>query len=63
MDKLVLYLKESYHELTKEVSWPTLAQLQESTLVVLSSTAILALLIFLMDALNSVAFKTLYGIW
>jgi preprotein translocase subunit SecE len=63
MDKLKLYLTESYHELTKEVSWPTVAQLQESTMVVLSTTAILATLIFVMDAINSVAFKTLYGIW
>lgn len=63
MDKLKLYLTESYHELTKEVSWPTVAQLQESTMVVLASTAILATVIFLMDAINSVAFKTLYGIW
>ncbi len=63
MDKIKLYLTESYHELTKEVSWPTVAQLQESTMVVLASTAILATVIFLMDAINSVAFKTLYGIW
>jgi preprotein translocase subunit SecE len=62
MDKIMLYLRESYHELTKEVSWPTLAQLQESTMVVLASTAILATLIFVMDALNSVVFKLLYGI-
>lgn len=63
MDKIMLYLRESYHELTKEVSWPTVAQLQESTMVVLAATAILALLIFLMDAVNSVIFKTLYGVW
>ncbi len=62
MDKLMLYLRESYHELTNEVSWPTIAQLQESTMVVLASTAILATIIFVMDALNSVVFKMLYGI-
>ena len=62
MNKFMLYLKESYHELTHEVSWPTVAQLQESTMVVLATTAILALIIFTMDAVNSVAFKMLYGI-
>jgi len=62
MDKIMLYLRESYHELTKEVSWPTVAQLQESTMVVLSATAILATIIFVMDALNSVVFKMLYAI-
>lgn len=58
----MLYLRESYHELTKEVSWPTVAQLQESTMVVLAATAILATIIFVMDALNSVVFKMLYAI-
>lgn len=62
MDKIMLYLRESYHELTQEVSWPTIAQLQDSTKVVLASTAILATIIFLMDAVNSVVFKLLYQI-
>jgi preprotein translocase subunit SecE len=63
MDKIQLYLRESYHELTKEVSWPTFQQLQESTLVVLATAGILALLIFLMDVLCSFVFKNLYGTW
>jgi preprotein translocase subunit SecE len=62
MDKLTLYLKESYQELTKEVTWPTVEQLIESTLVVLAATAILASVIFIMDAINSVVFKMLYGV-
>jgi len=63
MEKLTLYLKESYHELLKNVSWPTAAQLQESTIVVLVTTGILALLIFGMDAICNFAFKSIYGIW
>jgi preprotein translocase subunit SecE len=62
MEKITLYLKESYNELLNNVSWPTAAQLQESTLVVLSTAAILALLIFGMDALCSLIFKTIYGV-
>jgi preprotein translocase subunit SecE len=63
MEKLTLYLKESYQELLKNVSWPTAAQLQESTIVVLVTTAILALLIFGMDTLNTLVIsKLLYGI-
>ena len=62
MEKLSLYLKESYHELTKEVSWPTLAQLLDSTRVVIATAAILALIIFVMDAISSVIFNNLYGI-
>lgn len=63
MEKLTLYLKESYHELVKNVSWPTAAQLQESTMVVLVTAATLAILIFLMDLLCSVVFKNIYGVW
>lgn len=63
MDKLTLYLKESYQELVKNVSWPTAAQLQESTLVVIVTTAILSLLLLLMDgASNMVITKGIYGL-
>ncbi|HAD14261.1 MAG TPA: preprotein translocase subunit SecE [Saprospirales bacterium] len=63
MEKLTLYLKESYHELTKEVHWPTAAQLQESTLVVLTTSAILALMIFFMDnACGIIIKKGIYGL-
>jgi preprotein translocase subunit SecE len=63
MDKLTLYLRESYHELVKNVSWPTAAQLQESTIVVLVTAGILALIIFLMDGMSKIFFNYLYGIW
>jgi preprotein translocase subunit SecE len=62
-NKITLYLKESIHELQKNVSWPTAQQLQESTLVVLATAGMLALLIFGMDAICSAVFKTIYGIW
>lgn len=62
MEKLTLYLKESYNELMKEVSWPTLQQLQESTIVVLATALILALLIFVMDAVSSTLLKAIYGL-
>jgi preprotein translocase subunit SecE len=63
MEKLTLYLKESYHELTKEVNWPTAAQLQESTMVVLVTSGMLALLIFLMDnACGIIIKKGIYGL-
>jgi preprotein translocase subunit SecE len=63
MEKLTLYLKESYQELQKNVSWPTWQQLQESTIVVVATAIILALIIFLMDVLCSFVFKNIYGIW
>jgi len=43
------YLSESYNELVNKVSWPTWKELQSSSILVLISTLIVALLIFLMD--------------
>ncbi len=63
MEKLTLYLKESYHELMQNVSWPTTTQLQESTIVVLVTAGILAFVIFVMDFLCSVVFKNIYGVF
>lgn len=62
MEKLTLYLKESYQELLKNVSWPTMAQLQESTVVVLVTAGVLTLIIFIMDALSKTVFSVIYGL-
>jgi preprotein translocase subunit SecE len=62
MDKVRLYLNESYRELTQEVSWPTWANLQQSTVVVLVSTLVIAFLIFLMDSASNQLMKFLYNV-
>jgi len=49
MRKFVNYLKECYQELTKKVTWPTWQKLQDSALLVLVATLILAVVIFLID--------------
>jgi preprotein translocase subunit SecE len=41
--------KESYDELLHKVTWPSWKQLQSSSILVLVASAIIALLIFLMD--------------
>ncbi|MFN0015690.1 MAG: preprotein translocase subunit SecE [Saprospiraceae bacterium] len=60
MDRISLYLKESYDELMKNVSWPTFSQLRESTVVVLITSAILALIVLLMDGGCNVLFNFIY---
>lgn len=55
MSRIGNYIKESYKELTKKVSWPTWAQLQSSAAVVMVATFIFAVLVFVMDF----AFKNL----
>ena len=49
MRKVINYLKESAQELTKKVTWPTWDKLQNSAMLVLVATLILAVVIFLID--------------
>lgn len=43
------YIKESYIELTQKVTWPTWRELQNSAVLVLIASIIIAMLIFVMD--------------
>ena len=49
MAKIVTYVEESYNELVHKVSWPTWADLQNSTWIVSVASVIIALMIFVMD--------------
>ena len=49
MRKFINYLKESYAELTKKVSWPAWDKLTNSAVVVMVASVILALLILAID--------------
>ena len=49
MRKFINYLKESYTELTKKVSWPSWDKLQSSALLVMVASLIFAVAIFAMD--------------
>ncbi|MFA7116733.1 MAG: preprotein translocase subunit SecE [Bacteroidales bacterium] len=49
MSKITSYLKASYTELTKKVTWPTWSSLQNSAIVVMVASVIFAIVIFAMD--------------
>ena len=49
MRKFINYVKESYAEMTKKVSWPSWDRLQNSAIVVMVASVIFALVIFAMD--------------
>jgi len=49
MERIQLYLKESYNELVNKVTWPTWSKLLQDSRLVLVASLILALIIFLMD--------------
>ncbi|MBO4844358.1 MAG: preprotein translocase subunit SecE [Bacteroidales bacterium] len=49
MSKFINYLKESYVELVKKTTWPTWDKLQSSAILVMVTTALLAVALFLID--------------
>ena len=60
MSKFINYLKESYAEMTKKVTWPTWDKLQNSAILVMVASVIFALVIFAMDKVIEVAMKLIY---
>ncbi len=55
MAGFITFIEESYNELVNKVTWPTWTELQESTVLVFIATAIIGLLIFLMDFIFGVS--------
>lgn len=55
MNSITSYFREAYDELMNKVTWPTWEELQESSVIVLVTSLIVALMIVAMD----IAFK--YG--
>ena len=49
MRKFINYLKESYTELTKKVTWPTWSNLQSSAFLVMVATAVIAVMLSVVD--------------
>ena len=49
MRRFINYLKESYVELTKKVAWPSWDKLQNSAIVVMVASVILAVLVLAID--------------
>ena len=47
--KIVENIKESYNELVHKTSWPSRAELAQSSVIVLIASIVLALIVFAMD--------------
>ena len=47
--KVIKYLNDAYNELLHKVSWPTWEELQNSSVVVMIASLIIAIVIFIMD--------------
>lgn len=62
MNKVSSYLSESYKELVEKVTWPTWAQLQQSTIIVLVATIIITLLVMTMDIVSKSVLNLVYSL-
>jgi preprotein translocase subunit SecE len=60
MNKIAIYFRESYKELTEKVSWPTWPQLQQSTMIVLAATLVITFLVLAMDFTAGNVLKFIY---
>ena len=63
MNKLVSYFGESYKELMEKVAWPTWAQLQQSTVIVLVATLLITSIVFVMDFASKGLLNFIYGLF
>ncbi|MFK7901170.1 MAG: preprotein translocase subunit SecE [Cyclobacteriaceae bacterium] len=61
MNKLVNYIKASFEELTKRVTWPTYSELQSTTVLVVVATLIFSAVIFGMDKLFDLLVDIIYS--
>lgn len=62
MDRLKLYIKESYNELVNKVTWPSLASLQQTTVVVIVGSIILTGIVAIMDGVWKNILTTIYDL-
>ncbi len=62
MNKVVLYIKESYNELIHNVTWPDWTSLLHSTKIVLIASLMISLAIMVMDFFAKGLMTTIYNI-
>jgi len=63
MNKLTAYIKDSYKELVEKVTWPNWEQLQQSTMIVLGATAVITLVVWVMDTISNGTLGFIYKIF
>ncbi|MCU0441189.1 MAG: preprotein translocase subunit SecE [Bacteroidia bacterium] len=63
MNKIREYIKLSTDELVNKVSWPTWESLQESTIIVMVASLLIALVIYVIDIISSGSLGFFYQIF
>jgi len=60
MNNLVSYIKNAYEELMFKVTWPSWSELQNSAIVVLVASVIIAIFIWIMDLVSKNLMEQIY---
>jgi len=63
MRKIKEYFKEVYNELVHKVTWPTWSELQNSMVVVMVASLIIALVIYVMDVSFTKVMEFVYSMF
>jgi preprotein translocase subunit SecE len=63
MSKVQAYIRDSYQEMVEKVSWPTWAQLQQSTMIVLVATLVITAIVWVMDLGSNNLLKFVYSLF
>ncbi len=63
MNKISLYIRDSYKEMMQKVTWPTWEELQQSTMIVLAATIIITAMVWLMDFASNGVLKFIYSLF
>ncbi len=61
MANVVQFIKESYEEMVQKVTWPSWSELQNSAVLVLTASLIIALVVFAMDKGAYYILQTIYN--
>jgi preprotein translocase subunit SecE len=63
MNKISLYIRDSYKEMMQKVTWPTWEELQQSTMIVLAATIIITTLVWIMDFASNGVLQFVYSLF
>ena len=61
MNKITLYIRESYRELMEKVTWPSWTELQQQTVITLVATVLITVVVWVMDLISSSALHFIYS--
>lgn len=63
MNKIGLYIRDSYKELMHKVTWPKWDELQQSTMIVLIATVIITAIVWVMDSVSQRVMEFIYSLF